>query len=367
MATTLTTLQTRKSALGETRLVERPLDPALQPGEALLKIDRFALTTNNITYAALGDAQLKYWSHFPTGDAGWGHMPVWGFADVVASSVDGVSEGERFYGYFPIASHVRMQPVRVSGRGFYDGVAHRQELVSAYNQYGRCSQDPAWSPALEDVQVLLRPLFLTSFMLADLLEDQRWFGATTLLFSSASSKTAFGTAHCLRGRAGIDLIGLTSPRNRAFVESLGCYGRTLAYDEVTSLPTDAPTAYVDFSGDDALRATIHHHFGASLVYDCLAGLAQNQNLAPPAQLPGPAPRFFFAPDQIRKRNTDWGPEGFNQRFNAEQARFFDLVSAPGNPWMAVRETRGFEATQRLIGDLGAGRVDPHLGHVVRLP
>ena len=51
---------------------------------------------------------MQYWGFFPTGDDAWGHMPVWGFADVVASTVSGVEVGERFYGYFPIASHLRV-------------------------------------------------------------------------------------------------------------------------------------------------------------------------------------------------------------------------------------------------------------------
>lgn len=111
-----TRLLTDKSALNHTRTVQAPL-AALQPGEALLRVDRVAVTTNNITYAAFGDA-MKYWDFFPTGEAGWGHMPVWGFAEVVASDVEGVAVGERFYGYWPIASHLRMQPVRVTARGF---------------------------------------------------------------------------------------------------------------------------------------------------------------------------------------------------------------------------------------------------------
>ena len=94
-----------------------------QAGEALLRIDRLALTTNNITYAAFGETpHLRYWDFFPTGAAEWFHMPAWGFAEIVESTVEGLAVGERFYGYWPIASHVVMNPVRVSERGFYDGI-----------------------------------------------------------------------------------------------------------------------------------------------------------------------------------------------------------------------------------------------------
>src|SRR4249919_3346098 len=132
-ATVSTQLQSDKHALQRTRIVTTPL-AALSPGGALLKIDRLAVTSNNITYAAFGDVpHLRYWSLFPTAAEGWGHMPAWGFANVVAGEIDGLEVGERFYGFWPIASHVVMQPVRLSQRGFYDGTPHRLELTSAYN------------------------------------------------------------------------------------------------------------------------------------------------------------------------------------------------------------------------------------------
>ena len=169
--TTSTQLQSDKSDLARSRLVSSELKP-LQPGEALLAIDRLALTANNVTYAAFGDVpHLRYWSFFPTGADGWGHMPAWGFANVVASTVPGLEVGERFYGYWPIASHLVVQPIRVSERGFYDGTPHRLELTSAYNQYQRTRTDSGYREQDEDCMALLRPLFITSFMLADFLQE----------------------------------------------------------------------------------------------------------------------------------------------------------------------------------------------------
>jgi hypothetical protein len=137
---TVTRLFTAKDDLGRTE-IETGQEPAsVAAGEVLLKVDRFSLTTNNITYAAFGDA-MNYWGFFPTPHAAWEHMPVWGFADVVASGVARIEIGERFYGYYPIASHVRMRPERVTQRGFYDGAEHRRSLTSAYNQYARCGAD----------------------------------------------------------------------------------------------------------------------------------------------------------------------------------------------------------------------------------
>ena len=356
-------LLTRKSALGET---VQDLGPAhdLAAGEAVLKLDRFSITANNITYAVFGDA-MQYWSFFPTGDPALGHMPVWGFANVIASTVPGVEVGERFYGYFPIASHLVMRPERATGRGFFDGAEHRKALVSAYNQYTRCSEDAGYAPATENLQALYRPLFITAFMLADHVVDNEGFGARRLLVSSASSKTAYGTAACLDG-AGFERIGLTSGRNTDFVEGLGCYDRVVDYAAIEALPADQPVTYLDFSGDPELRARIHHHFADALVHDCVIGSAGATKLNAPVALPGPRPQFFFAPNQIAKRNTDWGPAEFNRRYGEAERAFFARAADPANPWMRVVEHAGFDAAAGVIADLHAGRADPLEGHIVVL-
>jgi len=56
-----------KQNLSETRYVETELPDSteLTPGQALLKVDEFALTANNITYGVAGEF-LRYWDFFPT-------------------------------------------------------------------------------------------------------------------------------------------------------------------------------------------------------------------------------------------------------------------------------------------------------------
>jgi hypothetical protein len=364
--TLITQLQSKKNALNETRVVSVEAGP-LRPGQALLAIDRLAVTSNNVTYAAFGDVgHLRYWSFFPTGDGAWGHMPAWGFANVVESTVPGLETGERFYGYWPIASHLVVEPVRVSERGFYDGTAHRQELTSAYNQYQRIGTDAAYRAEYESYQALLRPLFITSFMLADFLQDNGFFGAKQIVVSSASSKTAYGTAFCLENQGSIDLVALTSAGNAGFVEGLGCYGRVLRYDAVETLDARVPSLYVDFAGANDLRRRVHEHLGASLVHSCYAGSAQSQdhiskNEAP---LPGPKPEPYFAPYQIKKRNTDWGPAEVTRRFNEAQLAFIERVKNPVSSWMQVKEHRGFRAAEELVTALVGGRIDPRDGHIV---
>ena len=366
--TVIRQLQNNKKDLHQTRIATQPL-PALQPGEALLRIDRLALTTNNITYAAFGETpHLRYWDFFPTGAAEWFHMPAWGFAEIVETTVEGLQVGERFYGYWPIASHVVMNPVRVSERGFYDGISHRLELTSAYNQYQRISTDAAYRAEDENYQMLLRPLFITSFMLADFLEDNAFFGARRIVFSSASSKTAYGTAFCLEDNPNVELIGLTSSGNTEFVEKLGCYAQALAYDDVEQLDASVPTIYVDFSGNNDLRNRVHEHFRDNLVHSCFAGSAQNHEHLSAADTPahGPAPQPYFAPYQIKKRNADWGAAEVTRKFNKAQLAFTQRIKNPEQPWMLINEHHGLEQAKVLVEDLVAGRIDPKAGHAVLL-
>ncbi len=365
---TLIQLQTSKADLAQSRCVTAGL-PDVQPGQALLKINRLALTANNITYASFGATpHLRYWDYYPTCDAAWGHMPAWGFADVVATDLDGLAIGERFYGFWPIASHVLMQPVRISERGFYDGAPHRLELVSAYNQYQRVTTDAAYRAEDENYQMLLRPLFITSFMLADFLQDNDFFGAKQVLISSASSKTAYGTAYCLQDDQRAKLIGLTSDGNQQFVAGLGCYQQALTYAALTQLDPAVPTLYVDFSGSSQLRRQVHEHFQDALTYDCYAGAAQTQeHISSDTQvLPGPRPKAYFAPNQIKKRNTDWGGAEVTRRINQAELSFIAQVKKPENPWLQVTEHHGYVATQALIKDLCTGKVDASEGHIVVL-
>src|SRR5262249_8239217 len=99
------------------------LDTVLEPGQVLVHVHRFALTSNNVTYGAVGD-MIGYWGFFPA-EEGWGRIPVWGFGDVVRSAHDDVPVGERIYGYFPMSTCAVLQPFQVSPAAFVDASAHR--------------------------------------------------------------------------------------------------------------------------------------------------------------------------------------------------------------------------------------------------
>lgn len=339
--------------------VAEPQAGDLTPGQALFKIDEFALTANNITYAAFGEA-MHYWDFFPAPE-GWGKLPVWGFAEVAAENESGLSEGERIFGFWPMASFLVMNVGNVSAGGFEDVSEHRAPLAAVYNRYVRTAADPGYVPELEALQMLFRPLFMTDFLLDDFLVDNGLFGADQIVLSSASSKTAFGLAFLLaRGNSSARIVGLTSAGNISFVEGLGCYDAVTSYDGVRDLDAGRPTVYVDFAGNAGLRGDIHEHWGSNLTYSCAVGGTHWHAIETGATLPGPEPTLFFAPAQMQKRLGDWGPAELQKRYGECWVAFSKLAS----DWIVVARAGGEEAIRQTYLNVLAGDVDPRKGFVL---
>jgi hypothetical protein len=351
------TLAVARTELGRTTLVQGDV-PEPADGEAVLRVDRVGVTANNVTYAVLGDG-LRYWEFFPPEARGlgreWGLVPLWGFCEVAASRTDGVAPGQRLYGYLPPAEHLVVRPGRADARGFRDTSEHRAGLPSPYNRYTLTTGDTAYRADDEDLLILFRPLFLTSYLLADQLADDDFYGARSLLVSSASSKTAYAAAFELHGR-GPALIGLTSPGNVEFTRSLGCYDEVVAYDEVGGLDAGGPAVYVDFSGAAPIRAAVQERFGDRLVHDVAVGLTNQVGDL------GASGDFFFAPERMRKRATDWGRDVLDARVTDAWRRF----STAARDWVDVTVGHGPDGLRSAWLETLGGRSSPRTGHVVAL-
>lgn len=367
----------RKGQL-ETTIVRTTLTNPLPEGQVRVGIDRFALTSNNITYGAFGDA-MNYWQFFPltpgadtAEDALWGRIPVWGFGTVLESRHPQVPVGERLYGYFPMSNTVDLTPAKISALSFSDAAPHRAALHPVYNQYTRTATDPFYTSETEDLQALLRPLFITSWLIDDFLADNDFFGANALpgqpglmLLSSASSKTAYGTAFQLAQREGVEVVGFTSPGNVEFCESLGCYSRVLTYAQLDQIALDAPCLYMDFAGNAAFRKALHSHCTA-LKFSSSIGGTHVSELGGSRAVAGPKPTLFFAPAQIKKRSTEWGPQGLGQRLVQSWQAFVQAVADPVQPWLTVQRHSGPDAVQAAYLQVLAGKGDARLGHMLSL-
>ncbi|MDT5221244.1 MAG: hypothetical protein QOF15_3349 [Mycobacterium sp.] len=350
----------RRDDLHQTRFLSADA-PSPEDGQALLRVESFGLTSNNITYAVLGEA-MKYWDFFPASDPGWGKLNVWGYAHVEESRHPDLAQGTRVYGYLPCADHLLVVPDRINEKGFVDAVPHRVSLPSAYQGYRDVQTDPVYSPSREAEHILFFPLFFTSFLIDDFLCDEDFFGADTVVISSASSKTAIIAAYLLAQRGGIQVVGLTSAGNSEFVTSLDVYDSVYRYDDVAKLPGDR-AVYVDISGNSAVRADIHAHYGGRLAHSAAVGITHwTQMVHDGGHLEGPKPVFFFAPDRIKKRGNDWGTAQLDRNVAQAWAPFAQWASN----WLRVERISSEDDIQRVYLELLDGKVDPAAGTIVGL-
>ncbi|MEY2927611.1 MAG: hypothetical protein RL367_2088 [Pseudomonadota bacterium] len=334
--------------------------PPLGAGKVRLRVESFAVTANNVTYAVIGD-MFGYWNFFPAAE-GFGVVPVWGHAVVEASNHPDILVGERVYGYLPMGTHLDVAPGKVSDGGFTDMTDYRQPMAAIYNQYSRLNADPEHDPAREDARMVFGPLFKTGFLIEAMFRREGWFGADALIMTSASSKTALALAWCARaGSPGVRRIGLTSPANVDFVRASGLYDQVVTYDVIDTLDM-GPSVAVDFAGNASVGRAIHTRLGDALAYSCSVGVthvgARSGSAAP---LPGPAPILFFAPDHAAATIRELGPKGFGEAVGERWRGFV----AGTDGYMTVEHRCGVQAAADAFAQTLAGTARPDVGIVVR--
>ena len=361
-------LEVHRSTIGETQL--RDLEEVeLAERQVLLRIDKFAITANNITYAVFGD-MLGYWDFFPSDVDGetWGRVPAMGWAEVVESRVEGINIGTRYYGWFPMASTVTMTATPTHD-GFRDDGAHRQAHAPVYRAYVATEMDPFYDDADdgEDRHALLRGLFLTGFLADEFFADAggseapSYFGADRVIVLSASSKTAIGFAQRASERGIFEVVGVTSTGNVDFVTALGYYDTVITYDEIGSLDDDIDTVSIDMAGNPAVLEAVHQRLGDRLLYSMTVGRSHHD--APPADasanLPGPAPQLFFAPTEVTRRLDDWGRDNYGRRTSEALETFVEGSRA----WMTVERRNAASGVESAWADVHDGAVPPNIGLV----
>ena len=331
-----------------------PLD--LAPGQVRLSIERFAVTTNNITYAVAGD-MLDYWGFFPA-ESPWGRVPVMGIGAVAESANPELKVGDQYFGFYPMADEVVID-AQPSGTGFRDVGEHRANHAAVYIGFRNIAGDTTFRSDKVDEYLLLWGMFMTSFLADDYLADNDFHGAGQTLVTSASSKTSISLASCLAQRTDHRSVGLTSERNRSFVEGLGLYDQVTTYDEIDQLDGSAPTGMVDMAGSATVRSAVHHRFADNLRYSLSVGATHWEDQGGDANLPGPKPEFFFAPAQSAKRTKEWGAQAFATRVDTAFNSLIDRT----DEWLTVEHRLGPDGIEATYRDLLEGRADPATGFV----
>lgn len=351
----------KKKDISRIKGVDIPLR-ALDDGDVRLRVESFALTANNITYAVTGDL-IGYWKFFPVDEEGWGVVPVWGHAIIVETACDGVEVGERLYGYFPMAEELIIHPTRLRQNAFTDGSGHRSQLPAVYNEYIRLNNSEHHDRALEDLQSILYPLYATSYMIYDYLIDNDYFGAQQILVGSASSKTAIGLLQLLSDEENLtpNITGLTSNRNQDFVENLDICDQVVTYDNIERDIETIPSIYIDMSGNADVRISLHTHLDAQLLVSSSVGVSHWDKFRPTKELPGPKPQMFFAPAQIKKRHEEWGPGVIQGKMHAA----WQQLAIKSKTWLTVKQGIGLNEGITAYKELLAGETLPTEGHIIR--
>ena len=361
---TIQQVHVRKDDLTQAVLVDVD-NGSLADGAVRLAVESFSVTSNNITYAVVGDG-FGYWNFFPAPD-GYGIVPMWGHAKVVESNSADISVGERVYGYLPMASHLDVVPGNVSASSFVDTTDYRQPMSPIYNKYSRLATDPEHDDAKEAERMIFGPLFRTGFLIEYFMHKEDWFDAEQAILTSASSKTAMGLAKVTKLLSpNVKRVGLTSEGNIDFVEGTGLYDKVATYGEIGILPI-AASVMVDFAGNADVLAKVHEHFGNTLKYSCLVGATHIEDrgengMNANRRLPGAKPTLFFAPDHATVFFKEQGLAEGGKRLAQAWHQF--LTEAEGT--VEVERRSGLEAARATYLEMLGGNIDPAKGIVIDL-
>ncbi|MEM7692683.1 MAG: DUF2855 family protein, partial [Pseudomonadota bacterium] len=291
---------------------------------------------------------------FPASAPEQGMIPVWGFADVIESNSAEVAVGERIYGYLPPASELVLKPMKVKGDSWFDASDHRQSLPPLYNRYLRLEPKSEEAKQREIGQALLGPLYMTGYLLYDMLKENQYFGAEQVVVVSASSKTSIGLAYALSQDESPTVVGLTSAGNKEFVAALGYYESVATYDALDGLE-DRPTVIVDMAGNGELVDQMKSRLGENLKYFVRVGITHWEQQSANPMDSNDNETFFFAPSYMLERSE--ASPGFAQIVQ----EFVANGAQESLAWMELKKLDGVQGLASVYDDMCAGKVSPKLG------
>lgn len=267
-----------------------------------------------------------------------------------------------------------------------------------YNQIIRCSNDPLYDPlpVAEDLTMLYRPLFWTSFWCEDWLYSSKYHGANRILISSASAKTAFCLAYRIKMRMkkdglsglGLRVVGLTSRRNLDFTRRLGLYDDVTEYGMLETdgmvQPGKEKWVYVDVAGNDGLNDRVASHLGgiggslvgafqlgltnltpsssSSLASTTPSSATSVSNQRPEVVAKGPrkvALQLFFMPEWFAVRSKELSVRQI-AKLQAEAWREF-LVD--GRDWVKLEQIYGGNNVEKAYRSIVRGELGPERGMI----
>ncbi len=358
--------QIKKTDQSNTRIVDMP-DSMVSAGEGeiTVQIERFGLSANNVTYAVAGET-LNYWKFFHSAgdtDAEWGILPVWGFAEVVQSNAADIEVGERLFGYFPPAQRLKMKPAGIAAGHFFDASEHRLELPKGYNMYRRVKAEPQSNTQADNLRMLLYPLYVTSFCIWDQMVEFDWYGAEQIIVISASSKTSIGLGYALMNDDNAPTsVGLTSQRNKKFVEKIKVYDSTISYSDIINDLKNVPSVIVDMAGNGELLGDLHGMLGDNMRQTISVGLTHWDTQRRDSRVIKDRTAFFFAPSRIQQRMKEWGAD----EFGAQSSKFVMQGATESAKWLDMQTYTKLDDLAEIYASVRAGEINPETGILFEL-
>ncbi len=336
------------------------------------EVERFAFTANNLTYFMMGE-KLGYWQFFPAvsdniisneplesnANNKWGVIPVWGIGKVSASSVEGVDVGSRYFGYFPPATHLHMDAIAFAQGNLIDTSAHRKALPQGYNLYRPLESDGDKTQShRENLQMLLWPLYITSYCLWDLIDQYNAPKPKQVIVLSASSKTSLGLAYALK-KDDYHVVGVTSGKSQEFVAGLDVYNQVVCYDNLDDIASKA-SIVVDMSGNSDVKQRLKTRLGDDLMRYVQVGLTHWQDAGTgdgaenTEDASGNSDEFFFAPTHIQTRMAELG----SSVFQAKSGTFVKEAIMWTASWLSIKQHNSIASLMHnfeniCIGDIPA--------------
>ena len=177
------------------------------------------------------------------------------------------------------------------------------------------------------------------------------------------------TARCfpfvgpLNGGSSSDLHNLRNKLCTLSAEHLDIYDAVLAYEDLEQLDNTEKVAFVDMAGNRNVLERIHHHFTDNMMCSCGVGIThwKSRDGQAPSTLPGAKPTMFFAPNQIQKRNQDWGPGKFQEELTNAWRDFLGVVDG----WVTINHTTGPEELKSTYEEV-LGGASPDQSYVLSL-
>lgn len=349
-----------RDAHANVRIVEAD-SKVLGTDMARLRVENFAITANNVTYALVGEP-MGYWNFFPASPQ-WGILPVWGNAIVESSRNSLLNPGDRLFGLLPMATHFDIEVGTNAESCIIDTSAHRAQMSPFYNQYARLGTRPTPIDTGDLVRAVFWPLLTTAVLIEQMFRTNGWYGADQLIITSGSSKTAIALAWVsAKISPQIKRVAVTSASNLEFVLRTRFYDDVISYNDVAHLPSRG-SILVDIAGDAKAREDLCERLGGRLRYCCAVGATRAPLRRQPIRdrLGGPTPTQFFAPSR-----WDIATAGNIGQFEAELSVLYKQFVAGTHQLFNFELKEGLVAAAEAFRELLAGSAKPSSAIAVTL-